>query len=449
MKINLSATQLTILALLPQFESLPLPVIGEALASDQETIDKDAMALLDLAILNIDEHGYYAVSDPVRDVVPRILGGTFIPYDKIADAIDNYIEGRDPTERETELLPLLRAQYKAHVLAGRGRSGLFRLSGDLTKLQQRFYHDQEYSRSIDFGLEALNVRPKQLDALRYLARAYSQLERYTDAELTIAAIRSQSPKEAAFLEGFLAKKQGRTDDAASAYKRAIVLGMRGAAVHRELGQVLFELGDYVGARQHLTQADEADPNNKFVVDYAVQVAIAERSFAEAEILLGRLQRIEETTRYEHRRSTYELAKGNILEAFAASTTAMDSSPRPHFEVIAQYTKLAIYSKKPEEAERGLEMLSKRFGGIRSDIQNGLLARYLLMKGQVEDAEATWNKIKRKDTIVHKRIRASILENYIDKVALPPDVRARYKAELVSLEPALKGQDLEALENDLS
>lgn len=430
---KLSSTQRSILSILPQFDSLPLPVLGKALQMDQTSIDIEAMRLVDMALLSIDEDGYYSVSDPVREAAHRAFGKVNLPYKEIAQAIDDYRDERraDPSEL-AEPLSLLRARFKAYVLSGKGSAGIFRIASDLTRLQQTLYHNQEYEKSVQLGQQVLEMRPKQPEALKFLARGFAQLERYSEATKTIDVLRSVSLKEAKFLEGFLYRKQGAMNKAVVAYREALALGMKGAAVHRELGQCLFEEGLLEDAREHLSRAHSVDPDNKFVIDYSIQVAIAEKRFPDAKKLIVELERVEDDTRVQHRLSTLEAATGNASRAFEAAQRAIDSSARPHFEVISQYVKMAIWNKRPDLALKGLEMLSNRFSNIRSDIQNGLWSQYYICTEDFDSASTKWSAIKRKDLPVHRRIRVHILEGILKTRALTAAHRSEIQSELDQL-----------------
>ncbi|MBI2256015.1 MAG: TIR domain-containing protein [Proteobacteria bacterium] len=430
---KLSATQRLILSILPQFESLPLPVLGKSLEIDQIGIDSEAMKLVDMALLMINDHGYYLVSDPIKEAAHRAFGKINLPYKEIAEAIDEYREERlsDP-EEDYEPLPLVRARYKAYVLSGKGTSGLFRIASDLTAMQQTLYHNQEYEKSIAIGQQVLEMRPRQLEALKYLARGYTQLEKYAEASRVVDALRSISLKEAKFVEGFLCRKQGAMSKAVVAYREALALGAKGAAVHRELGQCLFEEGRFEEARQHLGKAHEADPENKFVIDYSIQVAIAEKRYPTAKTLMAELAKVEDEMRFQHRLSTLEAAMGNSQAAFEAAERAINASVRPQFEVIAQYVMTAILFGKPNIALDGLELLSKRFLSIRSDIQNGLWSRYFIAISDFDSATQKWNSIKNKNNVVHRRIRQSIIEGILKTKALPAEEKAAFLAELDKL-----------------
>ena len=80
------------MSLLPTFGALPLPVLGRATKLRQDVIDREAMRLVDLALLSIDEDGFYSVSDPVREVTHKVFGRLDAPYEEVARAIDEYME---------------------------------------------------------------------------------------------------------------------------------------------------------------------------------------------------------------------------------------------------------------------------------------------------------------------------------------------------------------------
>lgn len=443
-----SPLQRKILEILSAYDALPLPVLGTVLQVDQSTIDADATKLLDLALLEIDRDGFYFVSDPIRDVVYRAFGKFVLPFREIASAIDRYLKDRQGDEEWDEPLSLLRAKYKTYVLAGRSRKDVFHIASDLVRLQMTYYHEQDYEKSIEFGKEALSARPDQLLVLNHIARAEAHLEHYDEAFAAIQKIKPLSLKDAKFCEGFVFRKQGKFSEAIAAYSSALALGMRGVAVHRELGSCYFGLGNYKDAKVHLGRAREADPDNKYLLDYEITIAIAEERFDDAFNLLDVLQTVEDATRYLHRYSTFEFAQGRFGEALTAAEKAVRSTSHPHFEVLAQYAKSAIRAKRLDLAEEALNSLRNRFPRIRADIQNGLWARYFLAKGNsLDEAIASWAKIEQKDTPIHRRIRLDILNQKILGVPMTSPDRAAIQAELDELRQQPAGHKDEALELD--
>ena len=133
--------------------------------------------------------------------------------------------------------------------------------------------------------------------------------------------------------------------------------MKGVAIHRELGQCLFLEDRFADAREHLAKARDADPTNKFVLDYDIQVAIAEECFDDARQSIPQLAQIEEESRVQHRLSTLESAVGNVEAAFVAAERAVKANRRPHFEVITQYVRSAIRTKRLDDAREGLPVFS--------------------------------------------------------------------------------------------
>ena len=225
--------------------------------------------------------------------------------------------------------------------------------------------------------------------------------------------------------------------------------MKGVAIHRELGQCLFLEDRFADAREHLAKARDADPTNKFVLDYDIQVAIAEECFDDARQSIPQLAQIEEESRVQHRLSTLESAVGNVEAAFVAAERAVKANRRPHFEVITQYVRSAIRTKRLDDAREGLGILTQRFPQIRKDIQNGLWARYSLAKGDVDAASAFWGKILDKGSEIHRRIREDILDFTIRNRALAPQDRAKLETELDQLRRSPRKKGLEALATELS
>jgi tetratricopeptide (TPR) repeat protein len=417
----------SILNLLPQFDVLPLPVISKCLSISQAEADLSAMNLLNRAFLQIDDDGFFGVSDPIREAVNKVFGSTTINYEGIDDALRDFIS-KFESVRDAGLAPLAlyRARFKSHVLAGKGRQGLFYMASDLVRLQQAWYHGQDYLKSIEYGKAALDVRPHETEILKYLARAYIQIEEHSEFEGVIEEMRKHSAmKEVKFLEGFAYRKRGENHRAISSYNSALALGMRGVAVHRELGVCLFEEGNLSEAKTHLGIASGADPGNKFVLDVEIKIAILEHRIGDARVILEQLEQVDTRARALHRRSTVEYADNRFNEAFSASGEALKFTDRPQFELLSQFVNTAIITNHLPEAAEKLRIISQRFKGLRADIQNLLQGRYSLAMGEIGDAEAYCARISDKSLKSRSRLKADILS----KKGLTIPVSDRHALEL--------------------
>jgi hypothetical protein len=79
-------------------------------------------------------------------------------------------------------LELYRMLFRAAALAGLDASALFHLSSDLIRVAERFYHQRDYARAVEYGRLAVRERPDSLSARDYLIRALAQ-ESQWDAAL--------------------------------------------------------------------------------------------------------------------------------------------------------------------------------------------------------------------------------------------------------------------------
>lgn len=179
----------------------------------------------------------------------------------------------------------------------------------------------------------------------------------------------------------------------------------------------------------MQQAHEADPDNKYVIDFEIKVAVAEERFVDAERMLEKFSLVEDISRVEHRRSTILLGKGDVDGAFTAAKLAVESHKYPQFEIISQYVTTAIRKRDFDAAQRGLALLSSRFKGIRADIQNGLWARYHLAHGDVDEALNFWSRINLKGTVVHKRIGLDVMQELLKNMSATDSRRADLEAEI--------------------
>jgi len=80
-------------------------------------------------------------------------------------------------------------------------------------------------------------------------------------------------RDAWFLRGFCHRYQHQYRDAVEAYKKAIEAGRKGVAVHRDLAQCYYEVGNIQLAKYHLEEAQKRDPDNRYIVDLQIQIAL--------------------------------------------------------------------------------------------------------------------------------------------------------------------------------
>jgi tetratricopeptide (TPR) repeat protein len=236
----LSDDQKNILVVLSYYSPLPLTVIGQSVGLDADKLDQEIQYLLDVAFIIPDER-LFRIADPLINAVIRSFGRAWHQHDKVAESLEEYLKSADDDTRFILARSLFRSLKYSGVTKDSKQS--LALTSDLIDLSQHFYHERDYDKSIEFCRAALERRPSNVDVRSYLVRSLIQKEEFDDAEKEISILVSQGQlRDAWFLRGFLHRHRQEYEEAISSYQRSIEYGRRGAAIHRELAQCFYEVG---------------------------------------------------------------------------------------------------------------------------------------------------------------------------------------------------------------
>lgn len=405
--MSLTPSMQTILQLLSSFSPLPLQVIVAYCAQTSLDTSDDLNRLLDLAFV-LPAGMHYRISEPIRDAAYRAFGGLRVDNRKVAELLEAYLADEPDDDAR---LDLGQAIFRASLLAGSQSDSRFSIgfAADLIDVATRSYHDQDYDLAIKYGSSALEARPDNIDVRRYVAQALIRKERYDEAEAHISALlRLGELKEAYYVRGFAARRKREYPEAIDAYRKSLVNGRRGVAIHRELASCFFETGDLRAAEEHIRQAELQSPHNPYVVDLRCTIALRLGDLPTAERALETLERIDSSGFAEHRHSTFEQANGKPDDALRFARIADQKITRPPFEVLANLANCEIEAGESEGALATLGRLKERFGAINHDAQFGLRCKYEIRFGEVEAAEGLWSQLRDTNTPVHRGLRLAIL-----------------------------------------
>ncbi|MEP0708910.1 MAG: TIR domain-containing protein [Parvibaculum sp.] len=408
---SLNEGMTAMLQLLSAFSPLPLSVIAKYCGmSNQQAVD-DMDRLLDLAF-TLPEGLNFRITEPLRDAAYRAFGGLTVGSGRLADLLDEYL--RDTPDDDARL-SLGQTIFRASLLSGTGADSKFAVgfAADLIQVATQSYHDQDYDLAIKYGSSALEARPDNVDVRRYVAQALIRREKYQEAEEHIAVLIGLGElKEAFYIRGFAARRKREYSEAVEAYRKSLAYGRAGVAIHRELGSCYFELGDLATAEAHIRQAEERSPHNRYIVDLRCTIALRLGDLETAERTLEVLERVDPSGFADHRRSTFEQARGQPGPALSYARAANAKIAHPPFEVAANLANCEIEAGRAEDALTSLASIQKRFGPANHDAQTGLRCKYELRFGTVEAAEGLWHSLRDHGTPVHIGLRLAILNKKI-------------------------------------
>ena len=404
---KISSSMGEILKVLSTYSPLPMEVIKDYCKLTQHDLIDSMELLIDFVFVLPDEANY-RISEPIRDAAYRAFGGMTVDHSRIAQLLETYLSNEPDDDTR---LSLGRTIFRASLLSYSTSGSNFAVgfASDFIQVATQSYHDQDYDLAILYGEQALELRPDNVDIRRYVAQALIRKERFPEADLHIEAlVEAGELKEASYVRGFAARRRREYGEAISNYEKCLAYGRRGAAIHRELASCYFESGNLTKAEHHIQEAERSSPHNRYIVDLRCTIAIRMGDLENAQRTLEILDRVDTSGFAEHRRSTFEQARGDSESALFYSRKAMKKIDRPPFEVVANLANCLIAANEADEALVTLGSLSKKFGSIQHDAQTGLRCKYEIRFGELRNAEGLWNALREKGTPVHSGLRMEFL-----------------------------------------
>ena len=413
---GITPAMVTMLRLLSAFSPLPLGVVAHYGGFSDFEANEAINQLIDLAFVLPDGLNF-RITEPLRDAAYRAFDGLKVDTSRLADLLDAYL--REEADDDARL-SLGQTIFRASLLSGAPALSPFAVgfAADLIQVATRSYHDQDYDLAIRYGAAALEARPDNVDVRRYVAQAFIRRDKFEEAEAHVdELVRQGELKEAFYIRGFAARRRREYAAAVDAYEKSLAHGRGGVAIHRELASSYFELGDLAKAEHHIKEAEERSPHNRYVVDLRCTIALRHGDLDTAARTLDVLERVDPSGFADHRRSTFEQARGDPEAALRHAETANRTIPHPPFEVMANLANCEIEASRAPAALSSLTAISKRFGGANHDAQVGLRCKYEIRFGSLDAAEGLWKTLRDRGTPVHTGLRLSILNRKGTEVGL--------------------------------
>ncbi|MFM9370088.1 tetratricopeptide repeat protein [Streptomyces sp. Da 82-17] len=433
-----SGLEQKILRVMAANSPLPLQVLQEATGTSDEDVQRALVRLIDLSLIVPTPGGWYEVSGPATDAIRREFGSCHKDeYGAVASRLDEFLAMSDDG---TDFLALQRTLFRAIDMAGqRSTPRAYALVTDRVKLAEQYYHEQEYQRAVDMATDALGSDPNIHQARMTLIRAHVKLSEYDEAREHIGHLKQRGQiRDAFFLLGFLERHRGEHREALNNYQKALDSGRGGMAIHRDMADCCVRLGDLVRAEEHISRAEEKQPDNRYVVDLKIQIACKLGDRQTALNLLVRLADIDRAEMVSHRTSRVEYLSGNMEDAYEFALRAVNMSDKVRFEVLANYIQCALRTNRVSEASVALEQLDRKFSRQRRDIRTGLRARLCIAEQDYLTAYEHTQRFISPERLVHLQIRRDALRGLLTGTALDPAQRAVHKAELKRCEDRLAG-----------
>lgn len=416
-KLNLSDKQWEILRLLADLPSLPFDVIVEAIEIEAEECSVLIRQLIDLSLV-LPDGGDCSISPPIQRAVVSVRGSlSRSEYDDIANRL---IKTFWKIEEKVPRLNIVNATI--YTLARGTGKGLLRyrdliIPSQLYKVAKAEYDSQNWGSAIDFGMRTLELDPSRVNARVILCKALIRKERWVEAENQIRHLQEKGSRAQFYCKGFLEWKRGDLGKAVSAFESALAAGDRSVSVYRDLSHCLFRLGRVTKAKEIFKGLPEWALRNRYIIDLAAQIAIAEKNWLDAERFVSELEHVSSRERYYHRRATLKVARGLRKEALDDIEIACTGESK-YFEAMAQKADILIELEKYPEAEDAVNQLEP-LGSVKRDVKTGLTCKMLIRQRKWREAEIRWEEINQKELPVHQNIRRDILiQKVADKMISP-------------------------------
>lgn len=385
-KHGLSDKENTILRLLANYSPLPLSVIGEFAKLNPEAAATATVRLIDFSMASPDKDGCYGISEPLKDAVfKRSSYFTKAETQALAALVDAWL-----TENPDENVSLALSRVVFRVATQAGNSALankvVHIAADTFRLAEQAYNQQDYESAVEWFRKVLVLRPGHERATVLLVRSLAQLEEWTECETLCAALeREHMPiRTTAFLRGFVERKRNRIPNAITQFDLARKAGRKDVALLRELAWCHFISGDNKTANGLLQEAFETQPDNPFLIDMSIQVAMKLDDFDTAKKQLERLRLFESEAFYWHRMATFHARTGNVPAAIDAGIQAVTSVSRPRFEALAHLAYCEIRLGKVKEARTHLAEIDGLYPRLRKSITYALYCHLELAIGNADE-----------------------------------------------------------------
>lgn len=424
------------LELLAFYSPMPYAVIGEVTGLDPSELAKILGELINCSVLEVNEDGFYRVSEPLVEASQHLFDRWKTPHIKIAKSLQSYVTN---VGIERGGLTVLRSLYRARQLASlEPTNDEISFPADLVRLTEELYHQREYDRAIEIGEQALIIRPENIDARSFLVRAHAQLGNYPEATTQVVKLRELGIlKEYYFLLGFIARLQADLPEAIRNYEEALNRGRKGVAINRELASCYFHSANFPKAKEHLLAAqNSSDRKNRYVVDLLVTIAVADGDEAVARKALVDLKEVDKLGFYLHRSSTVEFRFGSKELATSLAQEAIEVTNRPPFAMLSQRIKCEIATGELANAAGHLREAEYRFNATQRDHLLSLRCKWELASNEVLNADALWRQISNKEKPSVKALRREVVTGLLAESNPGSHEHSQLEIELSSLTQAV-------------
>lgn len=410
--------------------SVPLAALAIAVDEPQDSVALKVRSLIDKSlVLLIDDN--YGVSPPIRDAIFRVRGG--IGHDAyqrvLSGLIEKYWTGRSVAP------PIEVVDATLHAAARSG--GDFSPYKDvvrpstLHRLAAESYNNREWTKALEYANRVIEMDESRDDARIISFKALVRLENWGGAARKLQELEERGEKKVWYLRGFMYRRKGEFGKARNAFESALRVGDHSISVYRDYADVLYQLGHLEEADQRLAVAHERDPENLHVLNLRARIQIEAGDVEPAQETLKQLDRFDLERRFiHHRRASLYASRGMLDLAEREAEIACSRAAVP--EAFTLLADVQIDRGKFKQAVETLDLMRRRFGRQKHDVQVGLRCKALTRQGLWREAETVWDQLDDRTLPVHRALYMRILETKASDTTLLDRERKLAKTEAAQI-----------------
>ena len=435
---------ITFISILAVFSPLPLNVLA-AINNDSNKTHALIYKLMDNSLINVNSYGYYKISDPIKiavNILYKLPEKNILR--KISTALLQYVNDSDG-EKKLDLSRVLSrignwVEDKDAIEKG------ITLKSDFIKMLEQAYHQREFKKAIEYGLQAIQESPDNEKARSFLVRSMIQLEKWSQAIEQIDAMDGVFElRNVYFLEGFLERKRGRIKEAIYAFTEAEKNGRSGSDIARELAHCYLLQEDLIPAERYINKALKTQADDSHIVDLATKISIKKKDEELSQKRLASLKTLDESEYYYLRESTFHYTFSRFTESKQSAEKAIEFGGKRFFSGYVQYIKSLIKNKDFLDAEKALNILDSQFKDNKNDLRLTLRCSFFMEKGEFKKAYETTKRMINKKSGQYQTIRKKCLGNLAKNMSISYAERKKYGIELMEFSSLYEIDELEAIE----
>jgi tetratricopeptide (TPR) repeat protein len=251
--------------------------------------------------------------------------------------------------------------YRLFILLGRHEDAKqlkYQFEGELRGAVMRLYNSKEYELALEYANNWLKVKSEDHLIRWYSVRCLTRLERYDDAEKELKQLEklNYKPFKLYHAWGLIHRDKRNYEEAIKYFLKGLDNWPEYTPLLRDIGDVYSRLKDYPKAIEHLKQAYNIAPTDRFIVPKYVEVLEKKGNYEKAlNIIRNASIAFPDEAIYQHKLSLLLQNLGNNKESYTHARNAYELDQKLN-EAVLHLASLEIKNDNIKEAKRLLKEL---------------------------------------------------------------------------------------------